>query len=149
MKWKPSKVEGKQEAQRGGSANSCADYTHISAKYTHTHRHRHTHKSQCNECVKGWLRKGEGEAETESAHQCDSVHETRCQRLGQGCLQYIQRRRVWESSTTTKCLVKNNLRNVRASQQMLLADDGTHGVCALQIKQLNELRASERESASD
>lgn len=93
MKWKPSKVEGKQEAQRGGSANSCADYTHISAKYTHTHRH--THKSQCNECVKGWLRKGEGEAETESAHQCDSVHETRCQRLGQGCLQYIQRGRIW------------------------------------------------------
>lgn len=32
---------------------------------------------------------------------------------------------------------------------MLLADDGTHGVCALQIKQLNELRASERARATN
>lgn len=43
MKWKRSRAKAKEEGMKarrrtgsvsGGSANSCADYTHISGKYT-------------------------------------------------------------------------------------------------------------------
>lgn len=52
MKWKRSRAKAKEEEKKkarrrtgsvsGGSANSCADYTHISAKYTRTHTDTHT-----------------------------------------------------------------------------------------------------------